>query len=209
MLLLRPGRLPAGGERAAKAAVKCFQAWLGLDALGGGAALVSPGELFTGHPQLFDALLAGLGSDSGPLLEVLAETLGMFFGAWPSVGKRALSAVNGWSDRRPAQWVHAVATLPLHHDVIAGCRALDSLRHCTGSGKWTGDGVAEDAALRAGAQGLLRQSGRVSAPDAEALARAVATVATAVAERSPEAFAGGFEEVRSTSDVPALPCQVA
>lgn len=74
----------AGGERAAASAVKCFQAWLGLDASGGGSALVSPGELYAGHRQLFDALLAAVGSDSDALLEDLAETLGMFFGAFVS-----------------------------------------------------------------------------------------------------------------------------
>lgn len=62
-------------------AVKCFQAWLGLDGSGGGTALVSPGELYAGHRQLFDALLATLGVSDEALLEDLAETLGMFFGA--------------------------------------------------------------------------------------------------------------------------------
>jgi hypothetical protein len=61
-------------------AVKCFQAWLGLDGSGGGTALVSPGELYAGHRQLFDALLAALGAEDDALLEDLADTLGMFFG---------------------------------------------------------------------------------------------------------------------------------
>lgn len=62
------------------AAAKCFQAWLGLDGSGGGTALVSPGELYVSHRQLFDALLATLGAEDDALLEDLAETLGMFFG---------------------------------------------------------------------------------------------------------------------------------
>jgi hypothetical protein len=61
-------------------AVKCFQAWLGLDGSGGGTALASPGELYAGHRQLFDALLATLGAEDDALLEELADTLGMFFG---------------------------------------------------------------------------------------------------------------------------------
>ena len=61
-------------------AVKCFQAWLGLDGSGGGTALASPGELYAGHRQLYDALLATLGAEDDALLEELADTLGMFFG---------------------------------------------------------------------------------------------------------------------------------
>lgn len=66
---------------------------------------------------------------------------------------------------------------------------------CAGSGKFSQDEAAEDAALRAGAQGVLRQHGRVSAADSETLARAAAIAATAMAERSPEAFSGAMEEV--------------
>ena len=73
-------------------AVKCFQAWLGLDGSGGGTALASPGELYAGHRQLFDALLATLGAEDDGLLENLAETLGMFFGALPCPHCTAVSA---------------------------------------------------------------------------------------------------------------------
>lgn len=80
----------------------------------------------------------------------------------------------------------------LFHKSKGGGRVLPA-----GGGKFSSDSAAEDAALRAGAQGLLQQHSRVNDPDAEALARALATAATAVAERSPEAFAGGLEEVSS------------
>lgn len=63
-----------------------------------------------------------------------------------------------------------------------------------GSGKFGADEAAEDAALRAGAQGVLRQYSRVSAADSEVLARAAAIAATAMAERNPDAFSGGLEE---------------
>jgi hypothetical protein len=48
--------------------------------------------------------------------------------------------------------------------------------------------------LRTGAQGVLRQYSRVAAADSEVLARAAAITATAMAERNPDAFAGGMEE---------------
>ena len=63
-----------------------------------------------------------------------------------------------------------------------------------GSGKFGADEAAEDAALRAGAQGVLRQYSRVSAVDNEVLARAAAIAATAMAERNPDAFSGALEE---------------
>ena len=63
-----------------------------------------------------------------------------------------------------------------------------------GSGKFGADEAAEDAALRAGAQGVLRQYSCVSAGDSEVLARAAAIAATAMAERNPDAFSGGLEE---------------
>jgi hypothetical protein len=66
--------------------------------------------------------------------------------------------------------------------------------HGAGSGKFGADEAAEDAALRAGAQGVLRQHSRVSAADSEVLARASAIAATAMAERNPDAFAGAMEE---------------
>lgn len=63
-----------------------------------------------------------------------------------------------------------------------------------GSGKFGADEAAEDAALRAGAQGILRQYSRVTAADSEVLARAAAIAATAMAERNPDAFSGALEE---------------
>lgn len=66
---------------------------------------------------------------------------------------------------------------------------------CAGSGKFGANEAAEDAALHAGAQGVLRQHGRISAADSETLARAAAIAATAMAERNPEAFSGAMEEV--------------
>ncbi len=63
-----------------------------------------------------------------------------------------------------------------------------------GSGKFGADEAAEDAALRAGAQGVLRQYSRVSAAGSEVLARAAAIAATAMAERNPDAFSGALEE---------------
>lgn len=68
--------------------------------------------------------------------------------------------------------------------------------HGAGSGKFGADEAAEDAALCAGAQGVLRQHSRVSAADSEVLARASAIAATAMAERNPDAFAGAMEEAR-------------
>lgn len=65
--------------------VKCFQAWLGVDSDSGMQALVSPGELWSGHRALFDGLLAALGSPSPKLLEDLGDTLAMLFGALSSI----------------------------------------------------------------------------------------------------------------------------
>lgn len=62
-------------------AIKCFQAWLGVNSSDSFVALVSAGELWHSHRTLFDSLLAALGSHNSQLLEVLGETLVMAFGA--------------------------------------------------------------------------------------------------------------------------------
>lgn len=62
-------------------ALKCFQAWLALDVSGGGSALLSSGELAARHPQLFQALLAALGSQDGAVLALAADTLARVLGA--------------------------------------------------------------------------------------------------------------------------------
>lgn len=68
------------GDRAAAAAVLCFQEWLGLDATDSQHALISPGELWSSHRQLFDQLLAALGCEDEGTLEDLRETLAMLLG---------------------------------------------------------------------------------------------------------------------------------
>ena len=42
---------------------------------------VSPGELYSGHRHLFDALLAAIATDSAALLDELADSLGLFYGS--------------------------------------------------------------------------------------------------------------------------------
>mmetsp|Transcript_17088 Transcript_17088/g.51068 ORF Transcript_17088/g.51068 Transcript_17088/m.51068 type:complete len:994 (+) Transcript_17088:167-3148(+) len=134
---------PEGGERAAVGAIKCFQAWLGVNSSDSFVALVSAGELWHSHRTLFDSLLAALGSHNSQLLEVLGETLVMAFGN--STGKSVSSEV-------------------------------------------------EEAALRAGAQGVLQHRGRVMSQAGEPFCRAAGVAAAAMTETAPEGFAGTFPE---------------
>lgn len=75
-----PVHIVGSGDRAAAAAILCFQEWLGLDATDSQHALISPGELWSSHRQLFDQLLAALGCEDEGTLEDLRETLAMLLG---------------------------------------------------------------------------------------------------------------------------------
>lgn len=61
-------------------ALKCFQAWLALDVTGGGSALLSAGQLYSQHRQLFEGLLSALSSLDGAVLRLAAESLALVLG---------------------------------------------------------------------------------------------------------------------------------
>lgn len=73
--------LPAGQQTPMLQALRCFCAWLKLDVSGSGGALLTAGQLYARHQQLFAALLGALKLEDAAMLAEAAEGLTLLLGA--------------------------------------------------------------------------------------------------------------------------------